>query len=312
MLGRKELQERLVKAETLKCLLTIASGELRQLERQRIATQLQDHIDAAYPLQLANFDAIAERAGSIESTRRIPFLPQPAKTSPCPFCLKNFVVPKGWEAHMRLGDALCSRTTEHQEARLTQGYRWQGHVRLSQPLSSKKSEARERIILAESYVPDVLSSTSTPMTSTQKPRQLFQPPYFPQHWWDFLVKLKYRPALSVMMQTQQQGLDSSLLLDLVVPPSKSLAKKYVEGTTERKREDALVLCRSFFSLYLQDAAEHASSTFGFSETLRRYSGLRFRGAFKRKGTFDRYGKVATAFISFVLRYNDSKQLRGNL
>ncbi|KAJ3742594.1 hypothetical protein DFH05DRAFT_1461665 [Lentinula detonsa] len=43
--------------------------------------------------------------------------------------------------------------------------------------------------------------------------------------------------------------------------------------------------------------ECASSTFGFSKTLYRYSGLTFQGTFRRKKTFDHYERVATDFIS---------------
>ncbi|KAJ3911868.1 hypothetical protein F5877DRAFT_72851 [Lentinula edodes] len=91
------------------------------------------------------------------------------------------------------------------------------------------------------------------------------------------------------------------------PVTQLAIKSYAEGTRESKLEKMLSLCHLFFKLYLMEAAAKVPSTFGFSKMLKKYSGLNYKGGFRRSDTYAKYGGAGTNIICFLLRYFEMKR-----
>lgn len=86
--------------------------------------------------------------------------------------------------------------------------------------------------------------------------------------WSFLVNINYRPTLSDIQQARGEGLDPAVLTNLVSSP-RSVVKKYAEGTRDRQREEALVICTKFFPRYLKHASAGVKNAFGFTKMLKK-------------------------------------------
>ncbi|KIK57852.1 hypothetical protein GYMLUDRAFT_86474 [Collybiopsis luxurians FD-317 M1] len=302
MIGRTELEELLKQTTDLACLHNARWGGKR---RQQVVIPLLKHIDRAFPESLLNFEEIAQLASKLQILRPIPFLPRPEPTAPCPFCRLYFPVPRRWQAHTKD----CPECPNYKAlVRLRKPSGYLGKSLWSQSLSNEPKFQRFRVLMVKDYHPRAETAKQVllqiPACARSTP-QLNRPHYIPHHWWDILLALKFRPALSPNLQLTGDGLDPMVLRDLVSSSSHA-ALKYPVGSMRRVQEEGLQACHKGFILYLRHAGSAVQKTFNFSKILRRYSGLNFKHGFFAQETYSLYARIATDTLAFVLRWTDSK------
>ncbi|KAE9392044.1 hypothetical protein BT96DRAFT_944956 [Gymnopus androsaceus JB14] len=214
---------------------------------------------------------------------------------------QNEKIALNWKLHLDNGDKSCPRKAFQKGNQRHKSSRW------TQSLSSDPMKLRLCVLLSEDYTPasELKGPQPYPVSQPQLTK-LTKPPFYPETWWIFLLLVEYRPVLPVIRQSAGEGLDPSVLWDLIAPPSESLVLNYDEGTEGWLREGALITCHSFFGKYLKEAAVQGKFVFGFAKTLKKFSGLNFR-EFERDCTYLEYARAATALLSFLMRLPSSSQ-----
>ncbi|KAH7878286.1 uncharacterized protein C8R40DRAFT_1067315 [Lentinula edodes] len=292
MFGRAELESRLLGIWVIK----------RRENKVQIVEDLLAHIDTAFPTLLTNFDSIFRGSVDIRLIKKIPYLPDPKKTACCPFCSLYFTTGTSINKHLRSGDKQCPLSDESRSRRDALEQQW------TQSLSKEPANMRYAVRFVDAYDPALDTDDPVPTQTTYKPKlePLQRPLYYPDTWWRFLAEINFRPLLPIEQQLLGEGLAPGILFDLVRLPSVAI-KSYAEGTRESKLEKMLSLCHLFFKLYLMEAAAKVPSTFGFSKMLKKYSGLNYKGGFRRSDTYAKYGGAGTNIICFLLRYFEMKR-----
>ncbi|KAF9062708.1 hypothetical protein BDP27DRAFT_1368608 [Rhodocollybia butyracea] len=303
MLGLQELKIFVNKPEFTKFFTITKEGPKHTAEGQLGARRLLTHLQSSFPKLLPDITAIVDRASKVLLSRPIPYLKPPIKTITCHFCHSELPSDQ-WRGHLRDGSKSCIRDDAQRALpKVHKVSRW------SQSLLGGREKRQSRAFFVEDYHGVTYQSKSSAReTAHHLPQSMQQerPPYLPENMWLFLISIEYRPTLSDIRQARGEGLDPTVLTDIVAPPL-SVVKKYDEGTRDRKREEALVICANFFPLYLKHASTGVKDAHGFTKMLKKYSGLNYR-IFKAESSYKTYGRVATDIISFMLRWRDSRRL----